>query len=307
MPTQSTLHRQLQSAQELQSIVRTMKALAVGNIHQYENAVRSLATFNHTLKQGLQIFLRHYPEVLQPARSLPKGRLGVVVFGSDQGMCGRFNEQIADYVIRHLSHHTGHSTGDPINHGSPSAEDIQLLVVGSRIGERLTQAGYPPNRCLAVPSALGKVSERVQTIVMQLEDWRRAQQVERIWVFHNAPHQGLSSPKLRQIYPLDHGFLQRLAEQPWSSRCRPVVFHKKVLLFSSLFRQFFFVRLYRACVDSLASENAHRLASMQMAEKNVNERLENLHRLYQQQRQTAVTSELLDIVSGFEVLKGEGG
>ncbi|MEO0648305.1 MAG: F0F1 ATP synthase subunit gamma [Cyanobacteria bacterium J06650_10] len=299
MPTQSTLHRQLQSAQELQSIVRTMKALAVGNVHQYENAVRSLATFNHTLKQGLQIFLRHYPEVLQPARSLPTSRLGVVVFGSDQGMCGRFNEQIADYVIRHLSHHTSHNL--------LAIGDIQLLVVSSRIGERLAQVGYPPSRYLVVPSALGKVSGHVQTIVMQLEDWRQAQQVERIWVFHNAPHQGLSTPKLRQIYPLDHGFLKRLAEQPWPSRCRPVVFHQQAPLFSSLFRQFFFVRLYRACVDSLASENTHRLASMQMAEKNVNERLENLHRLYQQQRQTAITSELLDIVSGFEVLKGEGG
>lgn len=185
MPTQSTLQRQLHSAQELQSIVRTMKALAAGNIHQYENAVRSLATFNHTLTQGLQIFLQHYPEVLQPSRSRLTGRLGIVVFGSDQGMCGRFNEQIADYVIRHLSHRTDQSTGHPIGQ---SAEEIQLLVVGSRIGERLTRAGYSPSRCLPVPNALGKVSGHVQTIVMQLEDWRRMKQVERIWVFHNAPH-----------------------------------------------------------------------------------------------------------------------
>lgn len=307
MPTQSTLHRQLQSAQELQSIVRTMKALAVGNIHQYENAVRSIATFNRTLEQGLQIFLSHYPEALQANHPLPAGRLGVVVFGSDQGMCGRFNEQIADYVIRHLSHHAGHHMGHHMGYGSLSAEKIQLLVVGSRIGEKLTQAGYPPSRCLAVPSALGKVSQHIQTIVMQLEDWRHTQQLECIWVFHNTPYQGLSSPKLRQIYPLDRRFLKQLAEQPWPSRCRPVIFQQQAPLFSSLFRQFFFVRLYRACVDSLASENAHRLASMQMAEKNINERLENLHRLYQQQRQTAITSELLDIVSGFEVLNGKGG
>ena len=299
MPTQSTLHRQLQSAQELQSIVRTMKALAAGNIHQYESAVRSLATFNYTLEQGLQIFLQHYPETLQPMPSLPTGRLGIVVFGSDQGMCGRFNEQIADYVIRHLSRHTGHS----LLSDKEQYEEKPLLVVGDRLANQLIQAGFPPSRQLAVSSALGKVSQLEQTIVLQLEDWRHTQQVERIWVFHNSPHKGLSAPKLRQIFPLDRVFLRQLAARPWPSRCRPIVFHQKAPLFSSLFQQFFFARLYRACVDSLASENAHRLASMQMAEKNIYERLESLHLLYQQQRQTAITSELLDIMSGFEVLK----
>lgn len=297
MPTSSILHRQLQSAQELQSIVRTMKALAAGNIHQYENAVRSLTTFNHTLKQSFQIFLQRYPDALQPAPSPPTGRLGVVVFGSDQGMCGRFNEQIVDYVIRHLSHQASHE--------SVTTEENPLLVVGSRVSERLTQAGYRSSRCLVVPSSLGKVSQHVQTIVLQLEVWRRVHQVERIWVFHNSPQQNLSAPKLQQIFPFDRRFLKQLSEQPWPSRCLPMILDQRASLFSSLFQQFFFVRLYRACVNSLASENAHRLASMQMAEKNIAERLESLHRLYQQQRQTAITSELLDIVSGFEVLEGK--
>ena len=73
MPAQNVVQRQLRSAQELQSIVRTMKALAAGNIHQYESAVQSLATFNCTLKQGLQIFLMHFPEVLQPKLTAPQG------------------------------------------------------------------------------------------------------------------------------------------------------------------------------------------------------------------------------------------
>lgn len=216
-----------------------------------------------------------------------------MVVGSDQGMCGRFNEQMAEYVVRHLSH-------SPL-----TAEGVQILVVGSRIADRLEQAGHMPNRRLPVPSALGKVSHAVQTIVLQLETWRREQQVERIWVFYNHPHRGLSIPRLRQLFPFDQSRLKQLTEQPWPTRCRPLVFQEKSSLFSALFRQSFFVGLYRACVNSLASENANRLASMQMAEKNIEERLDTLHRLYQQQRQTAITSELLDIISGFEVLKGD--
>jgi F-type H+-transporting ATPase subunit gamma len=293
MPTQETLQRKLRSVQELQSIVRTMKALAAGNIHQYENAVRSLSIYNRTLKQGLQIFLTHFPEAFQPDRVPMTGGLGIVVFGSDQGMCGRFNEQLVTYVARHFKH-------------SPFAASGRLmLVVGNRIADLLESEGYAPNRRLSVPNALGKVTQQVQTIVLQLEDWRQDQQVDRIWVFYNHSQQGLPAPRLRQLFPFDRAFLLQLNAQPWPSRCRPLIFQEKGALFSALFRQYFFVGLYRACVESLASENASRLASMQMAEKNIEERLETLHRLYQQQRQTTITSELLDIVSGFEVLKHE--
>ncbi|MEM9163742.1 MAG: F0F1 ATP synthase subunit gamma [Cyanobacteria bacterium P01_F01_bin.4] len=291
MPTQTDLQRKLKSAQELQSIVRTMKALAAGNIHQYENAVKSLSAYNRTLKQGLQIFSIHFPEAFQPNRSLSQGRLGLVVFGSDQGMCGRFNEQMATYVGRHLKH--------------GPADARQMLVVGSRIADLLEMEGYLPHRCLSVPNALGKVTQQVQTIVLQLENWRREQQVERIWIFYNHPQQGFSKPRLHQLFPFDRAFLTQLSTQPWPSRCRPMIFQEKTALFSALFRQYFFVGLYRACVESLASENASRLSSMQMAERNIEERLDKLHRLYQQQRQTIITSELLDIVSGFEVLRSE--
>jgi F-type H+-transporting ATPase subunit gamma len=77
-------------------------------------------------------------------------------------------------------------------------------------------------------------------------------------------------------------------------------------LFSDLIHQHLFVSVYRALAESLASDNASRLASMQAAEKNIQEHLEELNTLFHQQRQTAITEELLDIISGFQVLTGQG-
>ncbi|MBE9176955.1 F0F1 ATP synthase subunit gamma, partial [Synechocystis salina LEGE 06155] len=92
-----------------------------------------------------------------------------------QGMCGRFNEQMALYVIRHLQH-------------SPFAADARrLLVVGTRIAGLLEAQGHTIDRCLSVPNALGQVTQQVQNIVLQLERWWREQQVDRIWVFYNRP------------------------------------------------------------------------------------------------------------------------
>jgi F-type H+-transporting ATPase subunit gamma len=74
-------------------------------------------------------------------------------------------------------------------------------------------------------------------------------------------------------------------------------------LFSSLIQQYLFVSLYRAFAESLASENAGRLASMQAAERNIEDLLEELNSQFQQQRQSSITEELLDIVAGFEALR----
>jgi F-type H+-transporting ATPase subunit gamma len=68
-------------------------------------------------------------------------------------------------------------------------------------------------------------------------------------------------------------------------------------------RQFFFMALYRAFAESLAAENASRLASMQAAERNIEEALEKLRLDYHRRRQSDITEELLDVLSGFEVLK----
>ena len=79
-------------------------------------------------------------------------------------------------------------------------------------------------------------------------------------------------------------------------------------LFRALIGEYLFVSIYRAFANSLASENASRLAAMQSAEKNIEERLEELFMQFHRQRQMTITEELLDIVSGFEALGGaEGG
>ncbi|HDP94800.1 MAG TPA: F0F1 ATP synthase subunit gamma, partial [Candidatus Aminicenantes bacterium] len=63
--------------------------------------------------------------------------------------------------------------------------------------------------------------------------------------------------------------------------------------------------LFRACAESLASENASRLAAMQRAEKNIDELLENLNRSFHRLRQSSIDEELFDIISGFEALSAK--
>ena len=73
--------------------------------------------------------------------------------------------------------------------------------------------------------------------------------------------------------------------------------------FEHIFQQHIFASIYKAFAQSLACESAARLAAMQAAEKNILELEENLQGRFRENRQSAITAELLDIISGFEALK----
>ncbi|NET30430.1 MAG: hypothetical protein F6K19_00245 [Cyanothece sp. SIO1E1] len=291
MQTPAALKRKIDSAQDLQSLVKTMKALAAVSIRQYERAVASLTEYDRTLEMGIHAMLINFPESLVGLKPVIIQRLGVVVFGSDQGMCGRFNEQLASFVWHKLKNL-------PIR-----VKDRLVLTIGSHINAALAEFGQSTEVCFSVPGSIAGITPRVQEIVLQLEAWRREHQVDQILVFHNSPVTGTTYfPHIQQLFPLNVPYLRNLQQQPWHSRVRPMMTMSRDRLFSALFRQYFFVGLYRACAESLASENASRLASMQVAQKNIEDRLIELQADFQHQRQATITEELLDIVSGFEAL-----
>lgn len=101
---------------------------------------------------------------------------------------------------------------------------------------------------------------------------------------------------------IDPQSLRRCSREPWRSRSLPTFITERRLLLSRLVGQYLFVSFFRAYAESLASENASRIAAMQAAEKNIEERLDELRGCYNQLRQSAITEEILDVVTGFEAL-----
>src|SRR5579871_1964995 len=108
--TTASLRRKINSAGDLQSVVRTMKALAAASIGQYEKSVRALADYYRTVELGLcACFREREPVPLIAARNgqTGTGSSGAVVFGSDQGLVGQFNDVVADYAIATLAARPG--------------------------------------------------------------------------------------------------------------------------------------------------------------------------------------------------------
>jgi F-type H+-transporting ATPase subunit gamma len=143
----------------------------------------------------------------------------------------------------------------------------------------------------------------VQDVLFKVEAWRFDRGIERIMLLHHKPLSGSSyEAGSTLLFPVDPRWLRGLEAKRWDSRTLPMFTMEWRPLFASLIRQYIFVSIYRAFAESLASENAARLAAMQAAEKNIDERLDELEDLFHRTRQTSITSELLDIVAGFEAL-----
>lgn len=289
------LKKKINSAQDLHSVVTTMKSLAAVHVHEYERAVEALHVYYQTVELGLQVVLKHRPEHLpvSTVRSFETERIGAVVFGSEQGMCGQFNQQIATYTL------------DYIHRLDIQPKNRKILALGQRVVPDLEEMGVLVDERMPLLSTAGGIGSVMQQVVLSIEAWRSKYEIEQIVIFYNHPLSSATyQPTREHLLPLDIQWLQSLAREKWDSRTIPLFTMDWERLFLSLLREYFFVALYRAVVNSLASENASRLSAMQAAERSIEERLDELNSYYQRQRQNSITMELLDIVSGFEALTG---
>ncbi len=297
METLERLRKRINTAEELQSVVKTMKGIAAAAIRQFERAVESLKDYDRAVQLGLRALVREHPErVAQPHRGEgPAEGLGLIVFGSDQGFCGRFNILVAEAVAGLLSPSLGGGGPGP-----------RVLAVGRRVLGVLEGQGLEAADTVAPASSLASVGRLVDELLIRVLAWREEAGVERVVLAHNEALGGASyEPRTVQLYPVDLDWLRQIGSEPWPGTGLPGRSLGWEPLFSALVREHVWVQLYRAAAESLASENASRLASMQAAERNIDERLGDLTQRYRMRRQTAVTEELMDIISGFTALGEE--
>ncbi len=292
MQTTESLKRRMKSAGDLLSVVKTMKALAAVSIRQYQKAVDSLKDYNRTVEMGLQVVLKERMGATTHRKGAAIKRLGVIVFGSDQGLCGQLNEQISSFTLDYIK-----STG-------VKKENRKVLSIGARVADYVEDAGQPIDELISTPSSTAGITPLVQEIIMVIDEWHFKHNVDHFFLFYNKYQSGATyHPHKVQLLPVDRNWLRDIAKKKWESKSLPIFRMDGDRIFSSLIREYLFVSLYRAFAESLASENASRLASMQNAEKNIEEQLQDLHVQFHRTRQMTITEELLDIVSGFEALQ----
>jgi len=290
--TMASLRQKITRAGDLQSVVRTMKAMAALNIGQYEQSVKALSNYSRTVELGLGACFRERRLVVasddRPENRNRDRTIVAVVFGSDQGLVGQFNDVVADYAVQTLAK-------------LPSR--ARVWAVGERVHARLAEAGLSMAGLFGVPLSIKAITPLIGQILVASVNRENQDEVVELHLFHNRPtSMALYAPSTQRLLPLDEKWYSQLADIPWPTGYLPEVQGKLPSTLRALIREYLFVSFFRACAESLASENASRLTAMERADKNIDDILENLQNTFHGLRQRGIDEELFDVIIGFEAL-----
>lgn len=285
--TLESLTRRTGTTQSIRSIVHTMKTLSAINAHPYEQAARAINDWHDTVLNGLQAYIKRYgiPEQAVDVKAL---RL-IVAFGSDQGLCGNYNETVAVALAE-----TRWVT-----------EDHLIFCVGVQMEDAIHGVGLDVEAALMTPASVEGVSRLVGNLITRIDAVHTTtkRDITVTLAFTERVAHGLQAAVVRQVLPLAPELLKRLSRRPWTSRSLPHFDMTPAAILAALLRNYLFASLFGASAEALATENAARLVRMQQAERSIDDRLTELTLAMHTTRQSAITEELLDVIAGFEALK----
>lgn len=265
---------------------------SMGDLRDIVGAMRSLASMRvqESLQAlpGARLYALHVAAAVASARRLlpwqvPAGgaapRRAIILCLAEHGFVGGFNERIFEALVRLRE---------------PS--DI-FLALGSRgtalLHERGIAVGWNrpmPTRLSGVPDAADRLASEVYTLI--------SGGVSRVEILFSRYRHGAASTVQHQVLvPLESSAQGTMAAQPPLHNLAPQ------RLLEKLVSEYIFARLTEAMIESLASENAARFAAMDSAHDNVDKKLDGLHQEERTARQSEVTAELLDLITGAEALR----
>ncbi len=284
------LTRRTESMKSIRGIVHTMKTLSVINAAPYDHAARAIEAYHDTVLTGFQAFLHHFGP--WDAREVAIVRRVLIVFGSDHGLCGNYNEALAAHVAQAVQNW--------------QEGPVTLLCVGAQMEDALTDQGMTPKETLFPPASVDGIGRLSNLLTQRLDDIRHAAHPGDISVslaYFTRDGGAGQVPDITSLLPLDTDLLRDLSTKPWVSRSLPSFTLAPDEMLSALIREHLFASMFRAAAEALVTENAARMSLMQQAEQSIDDRLEGLTGQIRTVRQDDITTELLDVIVGFEALK----
>ena len=284
---QEELERRIKTTTDLQSIVKTMKMLSSVSVCQYEKVLSSLTQYAKTLQEAFHgLFTQSFFNYVPPETKATTPKVLAIVIGSDNGLVGRFNKEILKFVQKFCSEL------------GTSQNQVRIIGVGKRITALAPTMNFHVAHSYSISNSIKEIATLAGMILTKIDNETSLHHFDLVQIFYNKQQNFSFAPQTRQLMPLSRSDFLQLKKTPWEGRMPPLVTAGKEELFSALLHEYFIIRLTNALTTSLAAEHFTRMNHMQQAEKNIEEKLNILNLQYQQARQTQITDELIDIVSG---------
>ena len=286
MPSLREVQVKLENADALSEIVDGMRTLAAIYLRRAEATLRAIRPYAENVEAALlEVLDRMF--VAGETAEHGAGAL-VVVFSSDQGLCGPYNDRVVEAATAYEQEHPGLA----ITFATLGGRGHDLLALRGRTTALTLDA---PVNIEGVAAAVSQATERIYDVYVERNIARL------LFAFNRYDSVGRFHSLVQQILPPDRSKLHTHGRPTFTTE--PLMTAPPHTLLEPLAEEFFFIELYRAMLEGLASENGARLQAMTLASSNIDDTVRLLTQAYRSARQEQITSELLDVVGGAEALR----
>lgn len=293
MATLRELKGRIGSVASSEKITGAMKMISSAKMHKAEGVLRRLKPYRDCVRTIIASLLSSDAPVSSPLtqeRQQVK-RVAVVVFGSDDGLCGAYNVNIFKGLLAKI---------DELRHDYGKDVEIDIVPVGKKIFKAVDKiAGHDPQLHVHAEFNIDSRSdgETVKAFGAELSSRFLGGALDRVDLlfvhYLTAGKQRLGSDSYLPVSSAT------LSAESAGAGGRPYLFEPDAAsIFSTVLPMYLLAQMQDAFVENRASEQAARVMAMQSANDNAQKLLEQLQLEYNKLRQQGITTELLDIVGG---------
>src|SRR3954468_17908742 len=295
MASQRAIRTRIKSVRNTQKITKALKLVSAAKLRRAQDAVVRTRPYAQALDELLGSLARARAEAEIPPHPLMEvretRRIEVVLLTSDRGLCGGFNSNIVRRAQRFL-----------VEEG-PKFEAIQFSTIGRRGRDFARKRGIETRKDYA--GFFGKLRfNMAKEVADDLISQFREKEVDAVYLLYNQFRSAMAQAiTLTQLLPVAAPKRQQQAAEGGFLTPEHLYEPSRPELLEHLIPRQLAMQVWRALLESEASEHGARMTAMDSATKNANEMIGRLSLEYNRARQASITKELMEIVSGAEALK----
>ena len=291
MATLRELKTRIGSVASTETITGAMKMISSAKVHQNEQSLRRLQPFKDQIKSVMGHILATGLEFNSPLiEPREVKRAAVVVYGSDDGLCGAYNVNIAKGLLLTL---------DEIRRNNGDDVEIDLYAVGQKMAKAVRKIKGMKLNVIVTEGVDSKMKgDKVTEFTTMLRDRFTAGEVDLVKVvymrYFSMSRQRLTTDTL---FPVSVEAVSEEASKVDANQL--YIFEPDAnSIFNEVLPMFVLSTMQEITIENRSSEQAARVMAMQSANDNAHKLLDQLQLEYNKLRQQSITTELLDIIGG---------
>ena len=293
MPNLKEVRNRISSTESTQQITKAMKLVSATKLRKAQTAITKMRPYAEKLNEILMNLgdsakgddnLKSYFEYREPKKAL------VVVVSSDRGLCGAFNSNVIKATKKLIAEHY-----------EKSGVDFELMFIGKKAYDPFKRGEYNLNTD-HMAHLLTITAESTFDVAEGIINRFKQGDFDEVRVIYNQfKNAATQIVKVEKMLPVE---MEKFESTGATANATDYIFEPgKAEILYDLVPRAVKTQLFKACLDSLASEHGARMVSMDKATENAGELIEKLKLKYNQARQAAITGEILEIVGGAAALE----